>query len=240
MSGRWPPLPCRPVLPPITGQHPLSQLPLPILNQRQLLGILDCQKLLSPSGLQALGFPWLHTDLTQGASLTETFCLHLILKLLLLHPLSFLPIFPAKNSTVSGFSHKITAVLGREGSDYLSPSSCLPPGSAMSPLGPYQPFSHRVSTTVAEFSNKSLTRAGYHPHPRSPSCCFCHFCLQGTGSRLLLPARNTASCCLRKEVGGERIPRAKWRSTICSQNSKSSSSPVCSSLSGHSQSLFIL
>lgn len=215
-------------------------MPLPILNQRQLSGTLDCQKLLSPSGLQALGFPWLHTDLTQGASLTETFCLHLILKLLLLHPLSFLPIFPAKNSAVSGFSHKITAVLGREGSDYLSPSSCLPPGSAMSPLGPYQPFSHRVSTTVAEFSNKSLTRAGYHPHPRSPSCCFCHFCLQGTGSRLLLPARNTASCCLRKEVGGERIPRAKWRSTICSQNSKSSSSPVCSSLSGHSQSLFIL
>lgn len=107
----------------------------------------------------------------------------------------------------------------------------------MSPLGSYHPFSHRVSTTVAEFSKRSLTRAGYRLHPRSPSCFFCHFCLQGTGSRLLLPARNTASCCLRKEVGGERIPRAKWRGTICSQNSKSSSSPVYSSLSGHSQGL---
>lgn len=152
----------------------------------------------------------------------------------MLQHLSSLPLFLIKSRTVSGFSQKITALLGKEGSDYLSPSSCPPPGTAMTSLSP---FSHRVSAIVAESSSTSLTRAGYHPHPRSPSCCLCHLCLQGTGSRLLLPARHTASCCLGKEVGGERIPRAEWGGTICSQNSKSSPCPAFSSLSGHSQGL---
>lgn len=47
-------------------------------EQRQFSEIQGCKKLLSPSGLQACGLPWLHTDLTQGTSLTETFCLDLI------------------------------------------------------------------------------------------------------------------------------------------------------------------
>lgn len=86
----------------------------------------------------------------------------------------------------------------------------LPQGLPRSLPGPHHPLPPRVSSTVAKLSNKSLTSAGYHPHPRSPSCFFCHFHLQGTGSRLLLPGRNTAFCCLRKDVGGERVPGAKW------------------------------
>lgn len=68
-------------------------------EQRQLFGDAGLQE---TSVLQTLGFPWLHSDLTQGAFLPETFHLHLILKLLLLQHLSSLSIFLTKSSTVSG------------------------------------------------------------------------------------------------------------------------------------------